>query len=241
MKDNKVLLVTGASSEVGRALIRRIHGNYGRIYAHFNTSPESLHELAGETEGKLVPVRADFADEASVREMVEEIKASGDTPDHIVHLVSPKLSLNKFKKLNTSSFETGFRVSVLSITQVLISLMPDMAKQRYGKVVFMLSRDTIGTPPSFQSDYVTEKYALLGLMKSLASEYAQYGITVNGVSPDMIETVFLSGIPDTAVRMSAEKSPLGRNLTPEDVVPAFEYLLSDGADTVTGENLCVGA
>ena len=54
-----------------------------------------------------------------------------------------------------------------------------------------------------------------------------------------VETGFLSEIPDTAVRLNAEKSPLGRNLTVEDVVPAFTYLLSDGADAVTGVNLPV--
>lgn len=239
MKDNRVLLVTGASSEMGRALIRRIYGNYSRIYAHYNSSAESLEELREETGDRLFPVRADFADVSSVEDLVENIRREGILPDHIVHMVSPKLRLQKFKKTSPADFEEGIDISLLSIVRILEAFLPDMAKRKYGKVVFMLSADTIGTPPSFQAPYVTQKYALLGLMNSLSAEYASYGVTVNGVSPDMTETRFLSEIPDTAVRLNAEKSPLHRNLTPGDVAPAFEYLLSDGADAVTGVNLPV--
>ena len=81
------------------------------------------------------------------------------------------------------------------------------------------------------------KYALLGLMKSLSVEYADKGIMVNGVSPDMIETKFLKDIPDLVIRQNAERSPLKRNLTIEDVVPTFDFLLSDAADTITGQNI----
>lgn len=68
--------------------------------------------------------------------------------------------------------------------------IPNMAKKKYGRIVFMLTSCTINNPPKYQSSYVTVKYALLGLMKALAVEYADRGITVNGVSPDMMETKF---------------------------------------------------
>ena len=60
---------------------------------------------------------------------------------------------------------------------------------------------------------------------------------VNGVSPDMMETKFLADMPELIIRQYAENSPAGRNLTVEDVIPTFEYLLSDGADMVTGQNI----
>ncbi len=237
--NNRTLLVTGASSDIGCALIRKTAANYKTIYAHYNGAAEKITELSRETGGKVIPLQADFSDEASVEGMISEIRATGVTPDHIVHLVSPRLSMKKFKKLTVVDFEEEIRVSVLSAVNILIDMVPEMAKRKYGKVVFMLSANTVGNPPAFQSVYVTQKYALLGLMKSLAAEYAQYGVTVNAVSPDMMETGFLSEVPQTAVKMSAEGSPLGRNLTVDDVVPSFIYLLSDGADTVTGVNLPV--
>lgn len=103
----------------------------------------------------------------------------------------------------------------------------------------MLTSCTENVPPKYLSPYVTVKYALLGLMKSLAAEYAEKGITVNGVSPDMMETRFLSEVSDIIVEKSAMTSPLGRNLTVQDAVPAFEYLLSDAAAAMTGQNLVI--
>ena len=102
----------------------------------------------------------------------------------------------------------------------------------------MLTSYTLGgVPPRFQSPYITVKYALYGLMRTLASEYASKGITVNGVSPDMMETRFLSEIPRLVIEKHAADSPLGRNITVQDVAPAIAYLLSDQAQAVTGQNL----
>ena len=114
-----------------------------------------------------------------------------------------------------------------------------MAKKRHGKIVFMLSAYLLGVPPKFQSPYITVKYALLGLMRNLSAEYVSKGITVNAVSPDMMETKFLSNLPELVIEQSAKNNPLGRNIRVEEVVPAIEYLLSDAANVVTGQNIGV--
>jgi len=117
------------------------------------------------------------------------------------------------------------------------AFIPKMSKKNYGKIVFMLSAYLLGVPPKFQSPYVTVKYALLGLMKELAVEYASKGIMVNAVSPDMMETKFLSELPDLIKEQSAKNNPLGRNIYVKEVVPTIEYLLSSGSDAVTGQNI----
>lgn len=122
---------------------------------------------------------------------------------------------------------------------ILQDFIPKMSKQRYGKIVFMLSAYVVGIPPKFQSSYITVKYALLGLMRNLASEYASKGVMVNGVSPDMMETKFLSELPDLVKEQSAKHNPLGRNIRVDEVVPTIEYLLSPASDIVTGQNIGV--
>jgi 3-oxoacyl-[acyl-carrier protein] reductase len=117
-----------------------------------------------------------------------------------------------------------------------------MAKEKFGKIVFMLTSYTIAEPPQkYMTPYVTGKYALLGLMKLLAAEYAGNGITVNGVSPSMIDTFFGGGTNRLVVEQNAEKSPIRRNLVPADVIGVLEFLLSDGADCITGQNIAVTA
>lgn len=239
MENEKVLLVTGASSDVGMALIRSVAGKYKKVWAHYHGSREGIDELQRTFGDVIVPIQADFTSEESTQAMIDVIEASGELPDHIVHLSAPKAKNLQFHKTTWESYQKELDTSLRSVTKILQAFLPKMAKKKCGKVVFMLTAYTIGVPPKFQSVYVTTKYALLGLMKSLAAEYAAKGITVNGVSPEMMETKFLSELPELIVEQNAQNSPLGRNLTVEDVVPAFTYLLSDAADAVTGQNLAI--
>ena len=239
MKDNKILLVTGASSDVGQALIRKVASNYTKVIAHYGHSSDAIKELASEFGDRIVPMQADFSSAADIDAMIACINEQNLMPDHVVHLVSPKAYNQKFDKDDIENFDIGWKVSVRSIVQILLSVMPYMKKQKYGKVIFMLTSCVLNLPAKYQSSYVTIKYALLGLMKSLSVEYADKGIAINAVSPDMIETKFLSEIPDLIVQKNAMSSPLGRNLTVNDVVPAYEYLLSDDGDAVRGGNLSI--
>ncbi|MBR6477021.1 MAG: SDR family oxidoreductase [Lachnospiraceae bacterium] len=237
MENEKVLLVTGASSDVGLALIRKIGGNYKKIWAHYHGSKEGIAQLQKTFGEVIVPIQADFSSEESTDAMIGTIENSGDLPDHVVHLSAPKARNLQFHKTSWADYQRELDTSLRSVTKILQAFLPKMAKKKQGKVVFMLTAYTLGVPPKFQSIYVTSKYALLGLMKSLSAEYAGKGITVNGVSPEMMETKFLSDLPELIIEQNAQSSPLGRNLSVEDVVPAFEYLLSDAADAVTGQNL----
>lgn len=237
MKNEKVLLVTGASSDVGMALIREIGGNYKKIWTQYRSGSDGIAELQKTFGDVIIPIQADFTSEESTQAMIESITASGDLPDHIVHLPAPKAKNLQFHKASWEGFQEEINVSLRSVTEIMMAFLPKMAKKKSGKVVFMLSAYTMGMPPKFQSIYVTSKYALLGLMKSLATEYAGKGITVNGVSPEMIETKFLSELPELIVEQNAQANPMGRNLQVKDVVPAFRYLLSEGADGVTGQNI----
>ncbi len=237
MKESKILLVTGASSDVGGVLIRRIADNYSYILAHYNQSKEQINRLVEELGDKIIPIQADFSDSDSVEKMIINIKDMHKHPDHIVHLSAPKFHIQKFIKEDANSFRTEYVASVEAIIRILMVFAPTMSKQKYGKIVFMLTKNVINYPAKYQSLYTTTKYALYGLMKSLAVEYADKGISVNGISPTMMETKFLSEIPELIIRQNADTSPLKRNLLISEVVPSIVFLLSDETDAVTGVNI----
>lgn len=241
MKNDKVLLVTGASSDVGAELIRHVGNNYTKVWAHYRSSSDVIDGLKSELGDKIIPVQADFSSHASTISFIDAIKESGDYPDHIVHLSAQKAYNLQFHKHSWDNFQKEIDTSLRSITMILQEFIPKMVKKNYGKVVFMLSAYLIGVPPKFQSPYITIKYALLGLMRNLAAEYATKGITVNAVSPDMMDTKFLSELPELIKEQSAKNNPLGRNLRVDEVVPTMEYLLSAGSDVVTGQNIGVTA
>ena len=94
-------------------------------------------------------------------------------------------------------------------------------------------------PTKFLSTYVTAKYALLGLGKALAAEYAGRGLQVNMVSPSMMDTKFLENVYGGVVEQSAKNNPQQRNATPEDVASLIEYLFSEANTFITGANIPV--
>ena len=239
MNEGKILLVTGASSEVGSTLIKCIGKNYKKVWAHYNSSSERIEKLQDELGDFIVPIQADFSSRESTQAMIDVIMDSGDYPDHVVHLSAQKARNLQFHKHTWDNYQREIDTSLRSITMILQAFIPKMSKKRYGKVIFMLTAYLIGIPPKFQSSYITVKYALLGLMRNLASEYASKGIMVNAVSPDMMETRFLSDLPELILEQSAKNNPLGRNIRVDEVVPTIEYLLSPAADIVTGQNIGV--
>lgn len=239
MNDEKVLLVLGASSDLGKALVSKIADRYDVVLANYRSNPEFIDEIRISTNTKIIGYQADFTDLDSTQKMIAEIQNDGYQPNHIVHFSADAAVPVKFHKVNWEHFEKSINISLRSFILVLRSFLPGMIKAKKGKVVFMLTSYVNNMPPKYQSIYVTTKYAMLGLMKSLATDYADKKIQINAVSPEMIETKFLSGISEHIVEQNAANSPLKRNLTVEDVLPTIEFLLSDGSNCITGENIAI--
>lgn len=237
MKKN--LFITGASSEIGIQVLKEIYMDYQTVYVQYRTMNDGLHKaiLEASEKVKVVPLEADLLDQESVSKMLADLCGMEHAPNHIVHLPAPKAYNKQFHKDQWENFQKGWEISVHSIVEILQALIPKMAKERYGRIVLMLTSCTLNIPPKFQASYITVKYALLGLMKALSAEYAEKGITVNGISPDMINTKFLSEIPELIVEQNAADSPLGRHIYMEELTPVIKYMLSDAGAGMTGQNI----
>ncbi|MFJ7699421.1 SDR family NAD(P)-dependent oxidoreductase [Lysinibacillus fusiformis] len=233
----KKLLILGASSEVGVDFISKNHQFYASIVAHYNNLNEDLIALKGILGEKIILIHADFLDINSVESFVDRLK--NFEINHILHLSSTKVKNNKFHKMDWSVFQQSYDVQVRSVFFILQECLVKMSKSNYGKVVFLLSSVTNNEPPKYWSDYVTNKYALLGLMKALAQEYAVKKININAVSPSMMETKFLENIPDLIIEQNAANAKLGRNAKTSDVVSMIQFLLSNEADYITGQNFII--
>ncbi len=237
--ENKILLITGASSDVGIELIKKVINKFDFILAHYVKDDAKLLELKKKFGDKIILINGNFLSEKETYQFVENIKNTGKIPTHIVHLPAGKCENMKFSKMTWQKFDEDINIALRSLLLVLNNFLPLMAKNKYGRVVVMLTSYTLNIPPKYLSSYVTTKYALLGLVKALANEYADKGIRINGVSPSMIDTKFLDSIPELIVKQNALNSPTGKNLSVEDVIPTFEFLLSDDAECITGQNIAI--
>jgi 3-oxoacyl-[acyl-carrier protein] reductase len=240
---NNLILVTGASSDIGLALIRRLLSapEPPTILAHSYTGGSSIQELKSEFGDLVQPLQADFTKSTEVSAMADLITNQYGVPNRIVHMPALQVIHERFSKFPWDQFKRDMDVQVHSAMILLQRFLPKMAKMPGARVVFMLSFVTQGLPPKFMSYYTIVKYAELGVMRALAAEYASSCVRINGISPSTVETKFLRKVSDVAVQMAASASPLGRNATPQDLIGALEFLLSAGAEYMTGIDIPITA
>ena len=114
-----------------------------------------------------------------------------------------------------------------------------MKKNKYGKIVTILSSAVSGSTPGSMSSYVTTKYALYGFLKSLSVELSKFKININTISPGMMDTQFISDIPRKIFEINDEKIPFGRSVNVHDIVPLINFLLSNDSDFISGVDIPV--
>lgn len=236
----KTYIITGASSDIGTAFLKELEKDGEQItaYCQYFSNDSKLMEL--QAEFKNVDIRLSGCDLSSVEDTdswINALKSESIVPTHILHLAAQKYEYMRIKNFDWDKSSKELNIQVNSFAQLLKVFGPAMSKAKFGRIAVMLTAYTIGVPPKYMSDYLIAKYALLGLIKGAASEYAGTGITINGLSPSMIETKFLSEINPRIVEMTAQSNPMKRNVGIDEVVSALRFLLSDSASYMNGVNL----
>ncbi len=231
-----IVVIIGASSDIGLNLIENI-SEEALILAHYNSSDEKLLELSQIINNELVTLKADLSQENQLNQFIETVEFNYGIPSKIIHLAAPKFENIRFKDIAWASFQNELNISLKSIVLILNRFLPKMAKVKQGKVVIMLSSVVINVPPKALTQYTTIKYAMLGLVRSLASEYADKNIQINSVSPSMVETKFLDNINEKLVELTAYTHPLKRNAKIEEITPIIKMLISKESDYMNGINI----
>ena len=231
-------LITGASSELAQAFLNtQVFQPDDEAVLQYRRPQETLTKLAEEHGFQLE--QADFADLASTQAFANRLKSRNFVPTHILHIPAAAIENKRFTEYTWQEVEQQLNVQVRSLWLVLQAVIKPMAKARKGRIVLILTSYTKSVPPKFLSSYVSAKFALLGLGRALAAEYAEKHIQVNMISPSMMETKFLANVYDGVVQQSAATNPMGRNARVEDVVPLVRYLFSDECAFITGDNITV--
>ena len=238
---NKVYLITGASSEVGMAYIKKLNEAASEkviVVAHYANNKTGLETLQKELVNvDLRMVQADLSLTDGADKIGTFVKEQGMEVTHVLHLAASAFSHVKIKKWDEEKIRKEMQIQFFSFASLMKEILPKMAKAGYGRVCVMLSSYVLGTPPRFMSDYVAVKSALLGYVKAAAAEYGDKGICINGISPNMMETKFLQKIDEKIVQMTAESSAMKRNIRVDETVNGIAYLLSDEASYMNGANL----
>ncbi|MDR1418601.1 MAG: SDR family oxidoreductase [Endomicrobium sp.] len=226
----KNLLILGGSSAIAQEYVCRYGKDYNLVLLHYYTEKPEL-------KNNMRIIQADFSDVVSTKKFIERILNENIT--HIIHIPAIPVQNAHFQKICWEKFQRGYDIQIRSAVLILQALLPKMEKEKYGKVVFVLSSVSCNISPKYMTDYVLNKYALLGLTKALSQEFATKKININAVSPSMMETKFLKDLPEIVIEHARNASPMKRNANTKDVVAAIHFLLSDESEYITGENLLI--
>lgn len=234
--ENKKILVTGASSGIGKAIAIECSKMGARVIITGRNEErlaETYKELVGEHPAYIV---ADLTKE----EDIEHLVALTDSLNGLVNCAG--LTIPKpFKFLQESDIETVMTVNFNAPLLLTQRLVKKKKLEKGGSVVFISSIS--GTKVSYiaGSIYSASKGAINGLCKGLALELASQQIRVNTVVPGMVETNIVSGgeIAEEQLEIDRQKYPLKRYGKPEEVAYAVVYLLSGASSWVTGSNLLI--
>lgn len=240
MLTGKRALITGASRGIGREVARLLAAHGAHVWVNYHHSANAATELAEEIRGSggiCDTVRANATDDADVARMVAEV-CEGSALDILVNNAGPKIMSAPFDKIAWSDMITAFDGIVGATFQVTHACLPAL-KKAHGRVVNILTSAALGRTAYNWLPYVTAKGALLAMSKNLAQEFGPSGVSVNMVSPSLVDTDLVAGVPDKIRQMMVARTPLRRLATVEDVAGAVLMLVSPYASFITGENLLV--
>lgn len=236
----RTALVTGASRGIGRAIARLFADQGASVWVNYHrsrTAAESLEKEILDTGGSCRLIRADVMDDVDVRQLAADIVASGAL-DIVVHNAGPKVRSAAFTELAWSDLGSAYEEIVGSAFRVTQALLPSL-KQSKGKIITILTSAALGRTSYHWLPYVAAKSALHAMCKNLAQELGPQGVTINMISPSMVDTDLTANIPDRMRNAMVSRTPLRRLANVDDVAGAALLLASPHASFITGENLLV--
>ena len=235
-KVNKVALVTGSSRGIGRAIA--IELAKGGISVVINNDKDSQEGLEVMNEIKKMGqhamyIQADVSDLNQVEKMVEKVINEFGRVDILIN----NAGITRDKMLENMDIDYWNRVISVNLTGAFNctkSVIKYMKKQGSSKIINISSISAeIGNIG--QSNYSAAKGGIISFTKTVAKEYAKYGITVNAVAPGFIKTKMLETIPENVMQKILNQIPLGRLGEPEEVAKLICFLVSDDANYITGQ------
>jgi NAD(P)-dependent dehydrogenase (short-subunit alcohol dehydrogenase family) len=223
----RTALVTGGSGGIGAAICQVLARAGMKVlvgYAQQADKAENVVKALRAEDGEGEAVALDLRDSARIPALLEGILGRVGEIDTVVCGAMATWRRKRFTDLAPEDFAADFGLAVIGHARLLQALLPHMAARKFGRVIGIASSVVCGAPPAEQASYVAAKYGLVGLFRALATEYSGAGITINLVSPSLVDTAFTRDLPERVRKVMMLQSPLGRLCTPADVAAVVELL-----------------
>ena len=234
----KVAIVTGASRGIGRGIALQLAAQGATVIAAARAD-NAAGTVASITAagGKADVASVDVTDATAVETLVEGALQRHGRIDILVNnagITRDQLVL----RLKRADWDAVIETNLTAAFTCAQAVLRPMIKQRSGRII-MISSVVGQSGNAGQANYAASKAGLIGLTKSLAREIASRNITVNAVTPGLVETEMSKAVAERAQEQWAAMIPLGRPGAVDDVAAAVCFLASDEAGYITGQVLAV--
>jgi len=238
--DNKIALITGSSSGIGKAVAVA----FAREGAHLalNYPTESQAQNATEVKNTVaalgrgvIAVQADVSKEDQARTLVDETIRAYGRIDILVNNAGIA-TVSTVGEMPVAMWDEMLAVNLRSVFLCTRLVLPIMYQQNSGKIISTASQLAYKGAPGL-SHYCAAKAAIIAFTRSLSLEIGTRNVNANCVGPGATQTPLLSGISEEAIEAIRAAIPKGRLATVDDIVPAYVFLASDESRHFVGQCL----
>jgi NAD(P)-dependent dehydrogenase (short-subunit alcohol dehydrogenase family) len=239
--ENKIALVTGAGSGLGRAITLEFARQGAHVFAS-DRNEESVIETVeevGKEGGEATALRSDVSDKEDIANLLSTIKsASGKL--HVLVNNAGITQREDFRNITDEQWQEILDVNLTAAMRLSRDALGLLRASGSGSIInisSIMSRIHIRQ----LSAYSTTKAALAGMSRAMAVEYSAFDVRVNYICPGYAETAMTERIlRNQIVRQGLlDRTPMKRFVHPEDIAKAVRFLVSDDADWITGQILAV--
>ena len=237
----RVALVTGASRGLGAEIARKLAANGAAVAINYFNSAARAERMAAAVDaagGKAIAVGGDVRDGGQVAALVAQVTERLGPIDILVLNATGPQPMLPIEQLSWQAMLDQLEFFVKSPMLLARAVVTGMKARRRGRIINIGSEVFEKGVPRF-SNYVSAKGAQLGLTRSWAMELAEWGITVNHVSPGWIPTERHADDSQASKDAYAAGVPMRRMGVPDDVAEAVAFLASDAAGFITGQKILV--
>jgi len=235
-EQKKVVLVTGASRGIGKAIAQELvnKGYYVVGTATTDKGANAISDYLGENgQGFVLNIR----EPESSEQLIEALAAKELAPQILINNAGITAD-NLLLRMSDEEWFDVIETNLTGVFKMTRACIKNMFRARWGRIVNIAS--VVGvTGNSGQVNYTSTKAGVIGFSKSLAQEMASRNITVNVVAPGFIETDMTAVLPDMVKEELLKRIPMKRLGQPEDIAKTVAFLVSDDASYITGQTIHV--
>ncbi|AIS59786.1 elongation factor P 5-aminopentanone reductase [Listeria ivanovii] len=233
-KEIKYAFVTGASGEIGQAICLSLARAGWNLYIHYYQNKQAVesllpHLLAEDVD--VILIQADFDDTASVAEVEKQVFQI----DAFIHAAGNS-HYALFQDMTDIDITKLWNVHMFGPMQLIRTFIPKLTKSKQGRIVFISSIwGEVGA--TMEVAYSTVKGAQITFCRALSQELGSSGITVNAVTPGVVQTKMMDQFSTEEQAILREEIPFKRFAKPQEIADTVEFLTSKKANYITGEVL----